>query len=154
MPGFGVGQIVGLVTKTFPQAESQRYYEVSGDRSTMWSPVEAATPTGLRRLTSQAEPTRFRDALSGLPARLNPGFRKRQVDVRQQLPGGTMRAFCEVVRDLTGQARQESLGENDANALRTTSEALCREWAADITIAQATAEVDALLLAGLQAHRP
>ena len=155
MPGFGVGQIVGLVTKSFLQAESQLYYEVSGQRSTMWAPVDPTTSNGLRRLTSQAELTGFRGVLSSQPARLNPDFRQRQVDVREQLRGGTMQAFCEVVRDLTGQAWHKPLGENDANALRTTMEALCREWAAadNVSIAQATAEVTGLLLEARHASR-
>jgi RNA polymerase-interacting CarD/CdnL/TRCF family regulator len=148
MPGFGVGRIVDLVTKSFLQAESQLYYEVSGERSTMWAPVDGRTPNGLRPLTSQAELTGFRQVLSGQPVRLNPDFRQRQLDVREQLRGGTMLAFCEVVRDLTGQAWRKPLGENDANALRTTAEALCREWAAaaNVPLSQATAEVNTLLL--------
>jgi RNA polymerase-interacting CarD/CdnL/TRCF family regulator len=156
MPGFGVGRIVSLVTKSFLPAESQLYYEVSGERSTMWAPVNGTTPNGLRRLTSPAELTGLRDVLSGQPVRLNPDFRKRQLDVRQQLRGGTMQAFCEVVRDLTGQAWHKPLGEQDANALRTTSDALCREWAAadNVSLSQATAEVNTLLLGARHAYGP
>jgi RNA polymerase-interacting CarD/CdnL/TRCF family regulator len=155
VPGFGVGQIVGLVMKSFLKAESQLYYEVSGERSTMWTPVDGTTPNGLRHLTSQAELPGFRQVLSGQPARLNADFRQRQFAVREQLRGGTMQAFCEVVRDLTGHAWHKPLGENDANALRTTTEALCREWAAadKVSIAQATAEVTGLLQEARQASR-
>jgi RNA polymerase-interacting CarD/CdnL/TRCF family regulator len=147
MPGFGVGQIIGLVSKSFLQADSQLYYEVSGERSTMWSPVNTTTPTGLRRLTRQAELAGFRHVLRGQPVQLHPDFRQRQLAVREQLRGGTMQGFCEVVRDLTGQAWHKPLGENDSNALRTTTEALCREWAAadNVSLAQATAEVTGLL---------
>ena len=155
MPGLGVGQIVGLVTKSFLQAESQQYYEVSGERSTMWVPVNGATPNGLRRLTSRTDLEVLRDVLSSQPVRCNPDFRQRQVEVREHLRGGTMLALCEVVRDLSGQAWHKPLGEIDANALRTTSEALCREWAAasQISVALATVEVTGLLLDARQAGR-
>jgi hypothetical protein len=46
MSGFGVGQIVGRVTKSFLQAESQLYYKVSGKRSTMRAPVNETTCAG------------------------------------------------------------------------------------------------------------
>ena len=155
IPGLGIGRIVDLVTKSFMEAEGRLYYEVSGERTTMWAPVNEAAPNGLRPLTRQTELTGFRRVLSGQPVRVNPDFRRRQEAVREHLRGGTMQAFCEVVRDLSGQAWHKPLGETDANALRTTSEALCREWAAadNISIAQATAEVNALLLEARAAHQ-
>jgi RNA polymerase-interacting CarD/CdnL/TRCF family regulator len=156
MPGFGVGRIVDLVTKSFLQAEDRLYYEVSGERSTMWAPVDEATPSGLRSLTTQAELKGFRHVLSSQPAKMNPDYRQRQLNVRAQLRDGSMQAFCEVVRDLSGHAWHKPLGEYDANALRTATEALCREWAAadEVSIGHATSEVNALLLEARQAYRP
>lgn len=153
-PAFGVGRITGLVTKSF-EAESRLYYEVSGERSTVWVQVDEGAGHGLRRLTRKDELGHFRAILRGQPLRLNADFRQRQLDVRARLRSGTLQAVCEVVRDLSGRGWYKPLNEADSAALRRSSEALCLEWAAAdcVTVGQATTEVNDLLLEGRRAHQ-
>lgn len=154
-PAFGVGRIVGLVPKTFMETESRLYYEVSGDRSTVWVQVEEGAARGLRRLTRKDELAHFRAVLRSRPLVLNPDFRQRQLEVRSQLRPGTLQGLCEVVRDLRGRSWLKPLNETDSDALRLSTDSLCREWAAadTVSIGQATTEVNTLLLEARHAYQ-
>ncbi|MCC6191280.1 MAG: hypothetical protein IT318_19840 [Anaerolineales bacterium] len=153
-PAFGVGRIVGLVSKKMlAAADTQLYYEVMGERSTMWVQVDESAARGLRRLTRKDELGRYRALLRRAPAPLSPDKQQRQQELRSRLKRGTLRDLCETVRDLTGQGWQRPLNEADASALRKGREALCQEWAAadGVTLAEATAEINELLLQARQA---
>jgi CarD family transcriptional regulator len=153
-PAFGVGRITDQMAKSLYEGESRLYYEVTGAGGTVWVLADEAAASGLRHLTRQDELVRLRDVLRGQPVALNSDFRQRRLDLREQVRRGTLQALCEVLRDLSGRAWGKPLSENDSNALRTSSIALCREWAAadKVSIEQATTEVNALLLQGRQAH--
>src|SRR3954470_17930997 len=84
-PAFGIGRIAALVTKSFFEAESQMYYEVTGDRSTVWVQVDESAARGLRRLTRPDEIAHYRGVVSGRPASLNQDHRQRQLELRGQL---------------------------------------------------------------------
>jgi RNA polymerase-interacting CarD/CdnL/TRCF family regulator len=146
-PAFGIGRIVGLVPKTFFEAETQMYYEVSGDRSTVWVQVDEGSARGLRRLTRQDELAHYRDVLRGQPVALNQDHRQRQMDLRSQLKQGTLQSVCEMVRDLSARAWAKPLTETDSLALRRSRDALCQEWAAadGVSVSEATTELTALL---------
>jgi RNA polymerase-interacting CarD/CdnL/TRCF family regulator len=62
--------------------------------------------------------------------------------------------MCEIVRDLTARSWRKPLREADTASLRRARERLCQEWAAaeDVTLAEATREVDALLLEARQVY--
>ena len=45
-PAFGIGRVVALVPKSFFEAESQMYYEVTGDRSTVWVQIDEGSARG------------------------------------------------------------------------------------------------------------
>jgi RNA polymerase-interacting CarD/CdnL/TRCF family regulator len=147
-PAFGIGRVVALVPKSFFEAESQLYYEVTGDRSTVWVQVDEGSARGLRRLTRQDELDHYRGVVGGRPVSLNQDHRQRQVDLRSQLKLGTMQGLCEMVRDLSAKGWIKPLTENDSRALRLSREAVCEEWAAanGVSLPQATAELTALLL--------
>ncbi len=149
-PAFGVGRIVGVTAKTVGTAASQMYYEVSGDRTTAWVQVDEGPARGLRALTRKDELGHFRSVLRGQPEAMNGDFRKRQLAVRDQLKAGTLQSVCEVVRDLNGRSWVKTLNDSDLHTLRRSSNALHQEWAAadDITLAEATAEVNGLLREG------
>jgi len=155
-PAFGVGRVVGLVTKSFSAAGSRLYYEVSGYRTTAWVEVDRGAAVGLRPLTRRDELAHFRSVLRGRPAALNTDFRQRQLEVRSQLRRGTLQGACEVVRDLSGRGWIKPLNEADASVLRTTLEALCQEWAASdsVSLERATAEVNGLLREARQTFQP
>jgi RNA polymerase-interacting CarD/CdnL/TRCF family regulator len=153
-PALGVARVVGLVTQQADTAESRQYYEVRGERGTAWVQVEGGTAQGLRRLTRQDELPHFREVLRGRPADLHADFRQRQVDQRDKMRRGTLQDLCEVARDLSGRGWLKPLNEADAINLRQSVEALCLEWAAaqEVPVAEATAEVQALLREGQQTY--
>jgi RNA polymerase-interacting CarD/CdnL/TRCF family regulator len=147
-PAFGVGRIVGVVSKELVAAAGrQMYYEVLGERGTMWVQAEESARHGLRRLTRKEELARYRGLLRRQPAPLSADKQQRQLALRTRLKRGTFKDLCELVRDLTAQGRLKPLNEADAMALRRGRDALCQEWAAaaGISVADAAAEINALL---------
>jgi RNA polymerase-interacting CarD/CdnL/TRCF family regulator len=147
-PGFGVGRIVGLVSKSFFEADTQMYYEVLGERSTMWVQVDESQARGLRRLTRKDELAKYRAVLRSRPVALNADHLQRRSDLRSQLKRGALQDLCEMVRDLSARGWHKPLGEADSLALRKSRDALCQEWAAanEVPLADATSEINALLL--------
>jgi CarD family transcriptional regulator len=147
-PAFGVGRIVGLVRQSFSEAESQLYYEVTGEQGTVWVQVDNAATPRLRPLTRQDELAEFRRVLRGQPLALSADFRQRRQDLRDRLRRGTLQALCEVVRDLSGRAWHKPLSESETESLRNSVDAVCREWAAAnrVSLEQASTEVNELLL--------
>jgi RNA polymerase-interacting CarD/CdnL/TRCF family regulator len=154
-PAFGIGRVVGVVTKSFFEAESQSYYEVIGDHSTVWVQVDEGSARGLRRLTRADELAGYRRVVGGQPVALNQDHRQRQLDLKGRLKLGTMQSLCEMVRDLSARSWAKPLNEMDSLALRRSREAVCREWAAaaNVPVLQATAELTALLLEGRQKYQ-
>ena len=154
-PAYGIGRIVGIVTKRFVEAEASRYYEIGIQQSTVWVPVEGSTPSGLRPLTSKHELARYRGVLRSHPALLTPDSRQRRLDILNRLKVGLFQTRCEVIRDLTAQGWHKALNEADSAALRKTREGVCQEWAAaeGVSVQQATQEIDALLLEARKAYR-
>ncbi len=155
-PAVGVARIVGLVTKRFFAAELLEYYEVVNERSTVWVAVNEASAKGLRRLTRKDELAHYRDVLRGRPGVMNDDSRQRQADFRGRLRRGTLQDLCEIVRDLSARGWSKPLGEYDAAGLRQGRDGLCQEWAAadGVSLAEATAEVNLLLLVARQAFSP
>jgi RNA polymerase-interacting CarD/CdnL/TRCF family regulator len=154
-PAFGIGRIVAMVSKSFFEAETQMYYEVIGDRSTVWVQVDEGSARGLRRLTRLDEMAYYRGVVGGRPMTLNQDHRQRQLDLKGQLKLGTMQSLCEMVRDLSARGWLKPLSETDSRALRLSREALCEEWAATqgLPLPQVTAELAALLLEGRQNYQ-
>jgi len=149
----GVGRIAGLVTKRFTTAQVQEYYEVATERSLVWVAVDGAEARGLRPVTGKAELDRFRDVLRSRPVALNTDHRQRHLELHNRERLGTFQAACELVRDLTAYTWKKPLNDVDTATFRHAQTGLCEEWAAaeDVPLAQANAEVAALLLEGRQA---
>jgi CarD family transcriptional regulator len=154
-PAFGMGRVVGLVTKTLMGAEAKLYYEVSGERSTVWVQVDEASDHGLRRMTRPDELAHYRGVVGSQPVVLNPDHRQRQSDLRGQMRLGTLQGLCEVVRDLSARGWVKPLSESDSQALRRSRDALLQEWAAaeGIPLTQASAELNGLLLTARQTYQ-
>ncbi len=154
-PAFGLGRIAALVKKCYFDTDTQDFYEVVGEHSTVWVQVSDATARGLRRLTRKDELPHYRAVLRHAPAELSPDAHRRFRDVQAHLKRGTLLDLCETVRDLSAHGWHSPLGEYDAVVLTKSLNWLCQEWAvADgVSLAQATAEVKALLLEGRRAVR-
>ncbi|MEP7359103.1 MAG: CarD family transcriptional regulator [Anaerolineales bacterium] len=149
-PSHGVGRIIGLETQTFLGNEAKLFYEVLTSKSTIWVSTEGDQAAALRSVTSKADLARYRRLLQSPPAQLDPDHRKRQLEMAGRLRDGTFSVLCEIVRDLTARGRIKPLNEADSAALRRARSSLLQEWAAaaEVTLAEATAEVDELLQAG------
>lgn len=155
-PACGVGRIVGLVIKSFSEAEARPYYEVSIENGTVWVAVDSGPAAGLRPLTPRADLERYREVLRSRPAPLPADHRERRLTVLSRLKTGSFQDTCEIVRDLSARGWNKALGQADAAALKKARENLCREWAAaeGLSVEQAAAEVDALLRQGRETYHP
>jgi CarD family transcriptional regulator len=153
-PAHGVGRVVRLEPKRFFGAETRLYYEVAMHNGTYWVPVEPSDANHLRALTAKSDLARYRALLRERPTSLNQDHRQRHLEVMGRLRQGAFRDMCEIVRDLTARSWRKPLREADTASLRRARERLCQEWAAaeDVTLAEATREVDALLLEARQVY--
>jgi RNA polymerase-interacting CarD/CdnL/TRCF family regulator len=145
-PQYGVGQVVKLDEREFEPGVIRRYYEIAIPGSTLWVPLDLPT-FGLRKLTVRSEIARCRKILESAPSPLIEDPRLRQSNLAARLKQGTIRAHCEVVRDLSAYGAHKPLSGTIAAFLRVTQEVLSQEWATveGITISEAVFEISLLL---------
>jgi CarD family transcriptional regulator len=154
-PTYGVGNIVRVEEKRLAEDQLRLYYVVAVDKSTIWVPVTEEGVSGLRAVTSKRDLDRYRGVLQGRPTSLDRDHNKRRQEVYERAKRGSFQSLCEIVRDLSALAWNRPLGEVDSSALKRLQASLCREWAvaAEISLPEATAEVQALLLMAWQAYK-
>jgi CarD family transcriptional regulator len=153
-PQHGIGRVVRLEKRQIGAATAQLYYEIEISKGTIWVPVNGPS-NGMRRLTAKVDLSKYRGLLKGRPRPLAKDYRQRQIDLAERLRGGSFRARCEVVRDLSAQRWHKPLTEGSAVLFRTAHEMVHEEWAAaeGVTPAEAAQEIEALLLEGRQNYR-
>ncbi|HMQ51572.1 MAG TPA: CarD family transcriptional regulator [Anaerolineae bacterium] len=147
-PAFGMGHIVDIEEKQFSQRETARlYYKVTRLKHTMWQRVEGQEAGGLRLVTAKSDLDQYRDLLKSPPIALNANHPERQLELDSRLQEGSFRGVCEVMRDLTAWNLLNPLGQADTTTLQKTRLSLYEEWAtaADISVAEATKEINSLL---------
>jgi len=154
-PVYGVGNILRLEEKRLAEDQLRWYYVVTADKSTIWVPVDEAGMAGLRDVTLKRDLDQYRRVLQGRPTSLDRDHNKRRLEIHERVKRGSFQSLCEVVRDLSALAWNRPLGEVDSSSLKRLQASLCREWAvaADISISEATAEVQALLLVAWQTYK-
>ena len=152
-PVYGVGHITAIEEKQFSEIEACLYYQIEFPRSNIWVPIEAQTTIGLRLVTPKGDLDKYRKIIKSRPVLFNGDLSKRHVELSIRLKEGSFQTLCEVVRDLTASAWQKPLGPTVKAILRKTQESLYQEWAtaADISIAEATKEINTLLQATQEA---
>jgi len=154
-PAYGIGQIVKIEEKQFSKKGAARlYYQVTmPDRNVVWTPVEDQAANGLRLVTAKSDLDRYRNLLKSRPVLLEKNRHQRYLQLVSRLKQGSFRVTCEVVRDLTLSDWQKPLGITNKTILRQTQQRLYQEWAsaADVSIAEATKEIDTLLRATQEA---
>ena len=146
-PQHGVGHVVNLEDREFGSGVTRRYYEISiPGGSTLWVPLDLPT-FGLRKLAQRSDVARCRRILASHPSPLKEDARLRQADLADRLKQGTLRAQCEVVRDLYAYGEHKSLYGTIASFFRVTQDVLCQEWAIveGMTLPEAIHEVSSLL---------
>jgi len=146
-PQHGVGNVVKLEDREFESGVTRRYYEVSIlGGSTLWVPLDPPS-FGLRKLADRKEIARCRQVLASRPTPLTEDSRSRQSELAERLKVGTIRAQCEVVRDLYAYGEHKSLYGTIAGFFRQTQNVLCEEWAIveKVTLPEAVQEITSLL---------
>jgi RNA polymerase-interacting CarD/CdnL/TRCF family regulator len=153
-PIYGVGSIVRLEERQLAEAERRWYYVLAINKSTVWVPVHADGSTLLRAVTSNQELDRYRVVLKSRPTTLERDYKKRRFEINERLKTGSFWVLCEVVRDLTAHGWKRRMSEGEAALLLQACTNLSREWAAaaGMSVPEALHEVNALLLAGREAH--
>ena len=146
-PDYGLGRITAIEKKQFADIEAGLYYQIAFPRINMWVPIEAQATVGLRLVTAKEDLDKYRKIIKSRPVMFNGDHAKRHVELAKHLKEGSFQTLCEVVRDLTASDRQKPLGPTVRAILRKTQESLYQEWAAaaDISIIEATKEIDTLL---------
>lgn len=152
-PQYGVGRVVKLEIKQVGSVTRQEYYEIAISTGTVWVPVEGHL-SGLRKVTRKDDLDRYRVLLRSRPTPLAADHKQRHTTLVERLKESTFQAKCEVVRDLMAFQWTHSLNESSSMMLRSAHQFLCSEWAAaeGLSIAEATNEIDALLLDGKETH--
>lgn len=150
---YGLGHLVKIEERQFPEIGARLYYKITLPRSTVWIPVEAQVTVGLRLVTAKSDLDHYRDLLKSRPVPLHKNYRQRQLELVSRLNQGSFQVMCEVVRDLTASGWQKPLARTDTVTLKKTQESLTQEWAtaAGVSIAEATKEVKSLLQTTRQA---
>jgi len=147
-PQHGVGEVVKLEDRAFGSDVTRRYYEVSipSAGSTLWVPLDSSG-SSLRRLAERSEIQYCRAILASHPEPFTDDPRTRQAGLIKRLKQGTIRAQCEVVRDLYAFGEHKSMYGSMGGFFRQTQNVLCDEWALveGITLDEATKEVNTLL---------
>ncbi len=145
-PRYGVGRVVGFQEREFEPGMMRTYYEVSLPGTTLWVSLDMPT-FGLRKLTGRGEISLCRKILAAHPAPLIEDPRQRQSEMADRLKLGTLRAHCEVVRDLYAYFGQKSPSSRMGAFLQVAQDVLCQEWAAveGVTLLDAAKEINTLL---------
>jgi CarD family transcriptional regulator len=154
-PVYGVGNILRLEEKHLAEDQLRWYYVVMADKSTIWVPVDEAGAAGLREVTCKRDLDQYRSVLQSRPTSLDRDHHKRRLEIHERVKRGSFQSLCEVVRDLSALAWKKPLGENDSSSLKRLQASLSREWAAaaGISVQEATAEIQALLLAASRNYK-
>jgi len=90
-PRHGVGQVTGLSVKQFVKGEKRPFSEISFPGSTLWVPLNLASP-GIRKLTVKGEIASCRRVQQAPAKPLNDDFRLRQMQLKDYLKEGTLTA--------------------------------------------------------------
>ena len=152
---YGVGSIVRLENRQIAENQMREYYVLAFGRMTVWSPVQAGGAAPLRLVTDAQDLDQYRTLLKGRPAPLDNDYKKRRLEINEQLAHGSFQVVCEVVRDLTALGWHRPINDGDATVLQRVRDNLWREWAvsAGLSMPEAVQEVESLLRAGRLAYK-
>jgi RNA polymerase-interacting CarD/CdnL/TRCF family regulator len=154
-PNYGVGNIVRLEERQLAEAELRQYYVLAFGKMMVWMPVHADGATTLRAVTAPRDLDQYRSLLKSRPAALDRDYKKRRLDITEQLAHGSFQVVCEVVRDLTALGWHRPMNEMDASTLKKVRANLWQEWATSTgqPLPEAITEVNDLLKAGEQSYK-
>ncbi len=149
-PSYGVGNIVRLEDRQLSENETRQYYVLAFGKTTVWTPVQTSGTSLLRLVTAQQDLDQYRTLLKSRPTTLDRDFKKRRLEIQEQLARGSFQVVCEVVRDLTALGWNRPMNEIDASMLKRVRADLWQEWATSTgqSLPDAMQEVNSLLQTG------
>ncbi len=155
-PSYGVGNIMRLEDRQLAEVEVRQYYVLAFGKMTVWLPVQAGAASPLRLVTAPRDLDQYRTLLKSRPAALDRDYKKRRLNLNEQLAHGSFQVVCEVVRDLTALGWLRPMNELDSSMLKKVRANLWLEWATSTgqPLPEAITEVNALLQAGEQTYKP
>jgi RNA polymerase-interacting CarD/CdnL/TRCF family regulator len=144
-----------LEERQLAEANTRLYYVLAFGKTTVWLPVETAGTSALRLVTAPRDLDRYRTLLKSHPTELDRDYKKRRLDINEQLLHGTFQSVCEIVRDLTALGWYRPLAGVDASLLSKVRANLWEEWAISTgqPLPEAIHEVTALLADGEQTYK-
>jgi len=148
-PRHGLGQVTKLAIKQFVKGQKRPFYEIAFPGSILWVPLSKSS-SGIRKLNEKSELTKCRTLLKAPAKSLNPDFRMRLTELNNRIKEGTLKARCEVVRDLSAFNRKKHLSGLIASFFQSTLDVLYQEWSAieGISKVEASKEIQTLLTEG------
>ncbi len=154
-PNYGVGNIVRVEERQLAEANARLYYVLAFGKTTVWLPVDTAGTSALRPVTAPQKLDHYRALLKSRPVELDRDYKKRRLDINEQLMLGSFQVVCEIVRDLTALSWYRPLAGMDAALLSRVRDGLWQEWAVSTgqALSDAIHEVTALLQAGEQTYK-
>ena len=154
-PNYGVGNIMRLEERQLAEAATRLYYVLAFGKTTVWLPVNTGGPSPLRLVTAPRDLERYRALLKSRPAELDRDYKKRRLDINEQLAHGSFQVVCEIVRDLTALGWHRPITGIDASLLSRVRANLWQEWAVSTgqDLPDAIREVTELLHTGEQAYK-
>lgn len=154
-PNYGVGNIMRVEERQLAEAETRLYYVLAFGKTTVWLPVDTGAASTLRLVTAPCDLDHYRTLLKSRPVELNSDYKKRRLDINEQLAHGSFQVICEIVRDLTALSWRRTLTGIDASLLSKVRTNLWEEWAASTgqPLPEAIQEVTTLLQAGEQTYK-
>ncbi len=153
---YGVGSIVRVEDRQIAENQTRQYYVLAFGRTLVWSPVQATKGDALLRpVTKVQDLDHYRALLKGRPTPLDRDYKKRRIDINEQLAQGSFQVVCEVVRDLTALGWQRPMNGVDATLLKKVRANLYVEWATSTgqCLSDAIGEITALLQAGQRSYQ-
>ena len=153
-PHHGLGRILRMEERQLAEAELRQYYVLAFGKTTVWLPVQADR-SGLRLLTAPQDLEHYRVLLQSRPTTLDRDYKKRHLNIQEQLAHGSFQEVCEVVRDLTALGWYRQITGVDAGLLKRARTDLWLEWsvATGQALPEVIQEVTALLEAGERAYK-
>lgn len=154
-PNYGVGNIVRLEERRLAEPQARQYYVLAFGKTTVWMPVDNGGSSALRLVTAPCDLDRYRTLLKSRPVELDRDYKKRRLDINEQLAHGSFQVVCEIVRDLTALGWHRTMNEIDASLLKKVRANLWQEWATSTgqPLPEAILEVTALLQVGEQTYK-
>jgi RNA polymerase-interacting CarD/CdnL/TRCF family regulator len=137
----GLGQIMAIEERTINDIESL-YYMVKVASLTIWVPLDENINS---RLRAPNDATGFMESIAVLsePAESLPNdYRQRNLQLHERLIGGSVEAYCKVIRDLAAYRQGRPSSDHDSALMKHAQSILIGEWSFSLSITLDAAQLE------------